>query len=279
MATNTLTLKGSASVTDNTLWNVKLAEKGDAVLSVARVVMKWLGLSLSAARDLVNSAPCLLVEKLSKERSTIFGQALEAVGATVNLVDAGSGAEEDVTDDFDDLATEGDGIYSNMENLTIEVSGDYAVYGTAAGIHVDKNTVIKGKGATLLLTGGTHGLHVGEGASVSIEDGLSLTGVGRREWGVRGDSKVSCGLYVSDASTCVKAYGGIGTFSFLQLNDNLKITEPEKAQFYSALGIVSDTTGDTAYIVTIQSPYDPADVNRDGTVDSADIVAVIKAMK
>ena len=274
--TNVLKLKGSPSVPDNSLWDVKLAEKGDAALSVARVVTKWLGLSLSEARTLVNSAPCVLAEQISKERATLFGQALEKTGATVKLVNAKSGVEEDVEDAFDELATEGADIYSNVEDLTIEVSGDYAAYGTTAGIAVDKNTVIKGDGAKLFLNGGTHGLLVGKDASVSIEDGLQLTAVGRTERGIHGESKESCGLYVNDASTNVQAYGGVGGFSFLQLNDGLKVTEPQKYNFYN--GYVADSVGDAVYIVTISSPFNPADVNRDGTVDSADIVAVIKEM-
>ena len=274
--TKVLKLKGSPSVPDNSLWDVKLAEKGDAALSVARVVTKWLGLSLSDARALVNSAPCVLAEQISKERATLFGQALEKTGATVKLVNAKSGVEEDVEDAFDELATEGADIYSNVEDLTIEVSGDYAAYGTTAGIAVDKNTVIKGDGAKLFLNGGTHGLLVGKDASVSIEDGLQLTAVGRTERGIHGESKESCGLYVSGASTNVQAYGGVGGFSFLQLNDGLKVTEPQKYNFYN--GYVADSVGDAVYIVTISSPFNPADVNRDGTVDSADIVAVIKEM-
>ena len=274
--TNVLKLKGRPWMPDNSLWDVKLSAKGDAALSVARVVTKWLGMSLSEARSLVNSAPCVVKEQLPKERATLFGQALEQAGATVKLVHANSSAEEDVEDAFVELAAEGDGIYSNVDDLTIEVSGDYAVYGTNAGIHVDKNTVLKGDGAKLLLEGGNDGLLIGADASVFIEDGLQLTSVGRTEWGIHGESKASCGLYVSDASTRVQAYGGVGGFSFLQLNDGLKVTEPQKHNFYN--GNVADSFGDAVYIVTISTPYDPADVNRDGTVDSADIVAVIKEM-
>ena len=43
-------------------------------------------------------------------------------------------------------------------------------------------------------------------------------------------------------------------------------------------GAIVDETGNAAKAVTIETRNIPADVNRDGTVDSADIVAVIKEM-
>jgi hypothetical protein len=59
-----------------------------------------------------------------------------------------------------------------------------------------------------------------------------------------------------------------------------QITVPEGGRVDK--GKIVDTSGKPAKEVNIavaEEDYDRADVNRDGAVDSADIVAVIKAMK
>ena len=91
-------------------------------------------------------------------------------------------------------------------------------------------------------------------------------------------------LQVKDGAT-VKAKGqskgAISNWKELILNDGHKITSPEGAHWTSHAVFGEDgslaSLNDKWVVIEVEQ-FNPADVNRDGTVDSADIVAVIKEM-
>ena len=91
-----------------------------------------------------------------------------------------------------------------------------------------------------------------------------------------GNGKEYADLSVINSSVTVNNTNSeaIANFRNLLLSD-VSIVEPEGARVVN--GTIVDSNGAVATKVIIE-PYNPADVNRDGTVDSADIVAVIKEM-
>ena len=78
-------------------------------------------------------------------------------------------------------------------------------------------------------------------------------------------------LIVKDSYLHVE--GGVSKFNGGITLDGCKIIEPKEGGIQG--GTIVDANGNAVWTVTIGNP---ADVNRDGTVDSADIVAVIKEM-
>ena len=73
---------------DGSLWSVWLDEVGSQKLEVVKVVKEDLGLGLKEAKDLVDSAPCMLLENVEKERAEALAQKLRDLGATVTLIGA-----------------------------------------------------------------------------------------------------------------------------------------------------------------------------------------------
>lgn len=76
---------GGAAAEEKTEFDVILASVGDKKIEVLKVVRELTGLGLKEAKDLVDSAPKPVKEKIKKEEAEQFKQKLEATGAKVEI--------------------------------------------------------------------------------------------------------------------------------------------------------------------------------------------------
>jgi len=74
-----------AAEEEKTSFNVELTEVGDNKLKVVKAVKEACGLGLKEAKDLVDGAPAVIKEGLSKEEAENLKKAIEEVGAKVTL--------------------------------------------------------------------------------------------------------------------------------------------------------------------------------------------------
>ena len=76
---------GAAAVEEKTEFDVILTNVGDKKIEVLKVVREVTGLGLKEAKDLVDSAPKPLKEKIKKEEAEEMKKKLEATGAKVEI--------------------------------------------------------------------------------------------------------------------------------------------------------------------------------------------------
>ena len=76
---------GGAAAAEQTEFDVILKSGGGSKLQVVKEVKTLLGLGLKEAKELVDSAPGTIKEKVSKEEAEQIKAALEAVGAEVEV--------------------------------------------------------------------------------------------------------------------------------------------------------------------------------------------------
>ncbi len=75
----------TAKAEEKTTFNLELKSAGDAKIQVIKVVKEITGLGLKESQDLINSAPKIIKEGLSKADAEELKSKLEAVGAMVEL--------------------------------------------------------------------------------------------------------------------------------------------------------------------------------------------------
>ena len=78
-------LVGDATAEEQTEFNVVLAAMGEKKVEVIKVVRSITGLGLKEAKDLVEGAPQVVKEAVSKADADKFKKDLEAAGAKVEL--------------------------------------------------------------------------------------------------------------------------------------------------------------------------------------------------
>jgi len=76
---------GAAAVEEKTEFDVILTAVGDKKIEVLKVVREVTGLGLKEAKDLVDSAPKPLKEKVKKEEAEEMKKKIEAAGAKVEI--------------------------------------------------------------------------------------------------------------------------------------------------------------------------------------------------
>lgn len=76
---------GGAAAEEKTAFNLHLEAAGDKKIDVIKVVRVITGLGLKEAKDLVEGAPKMVKEGLSKDDVAKFKKELEAVGAKVKV--------------------------------------------------------------------------------------------------------------------------------------------------------------------------------------------------
>ena len=76
---------GAAAEAEQTEFDVILKSAGTAKLQVIKVVKEALGLGLKEAKDIVDSAPSTVKEKISKAEAEQLKATLEEAGAEVEL--------------------------------------------------------------------------------------------------------------------------------------------------------------------------------------------------
>ena len=167
---------------------------------------------------------------------------------------------------------------SYIDGITIYVEGDVEmVCGFATAVKLGGRVTITGPGTLLAKsthtgnTAGWSGIYINEkykGSSLDIID-TRVNAVG--QYGMQSWS--SAPLYIKNSYVSVTSdWQGITHFTSITLED-VRIVEPEEAKVQD--GAIVEKNGEYAKNIVI---LNPADVNQDGTVDSADIVAVIKEM-
>lgn len=75
----------AAPVEEQTEFNVVLASAGDKKINVIKVVRELTGLGLKEAKDLVDGAPGVVKEGVSKDEANAMKAKLEEAGATIEL--------------------------------------------------------------------------------------------------------------------------------------------------------------------------------------------------
>lgn len=76
---------GAAAVEEKSSFNVELAEAGANKIGVIKVVREITGLGLKEAKDLVDAAPKVIKEGVSKAEADDMKKKLEEAGGKVNL--------------------------------------------------------------------------------------------------------------------------------------------------------------------------------------------------
>ena len=76
---------GAAAAEEKTEFDVILASAGDKKINVIKVVREITGLGLKEAKDLVDNAPKVVKEAVSKEEAEEIKAKLEGEGAEVNV--------------------------------------------------------------------------------------------------------------------------------------------------------------------------------------------------
>lgn len=76
----------AAAVEEKTEFDVKLLEAGDKKIQVIKVVREVTGLGLKEAKDLVDGAPKVVKEKISKADAEAVKAKLEEQGAKIEIV-------------------------------------------------------------------------------------------------------------------------------------------------------------------------------------------------
>ena len=76
---------GGAAAEEKTEFDVELTEVGDQKVKVIKVVREATGLGLKEAKELVDGAPANVKENIEAGEANALKEALEAVGATVEL--------------------------------------------------------------------------------------------------------------------------------------------------------------------------------------------------
>lgn len=75
----------AGAVEEKTEFDVELAAAGASKINVIKAVREATGLGLKDAKDLVDAAPKVIKEKVSKADAEAMKKKLEEAGATVNL--------------------------------------------------------------------------------------------------------------------------------------------------------------------------------------------------
>jgi large subunit ribosomal protein L7/L12 len=75
----------AAAAEEQTEFDVELTDAGANKLNVIKIVREITGLGLKEAKDLVEAAPKIIKEQVSKEEATALAKKIEETGAKVTL--------------------------------------------------------------------------------------------------------------------------------------------------------------------------------------------------
>ena len=179
---------------------------------------------------------------------------------------------------------------TKIDNLNVKLTGKNVINASGVGLRFETKTgnskvTFSGGGELNVTTGGPAlftfaDVEFKDGVKVSAECTDVYNGMIGRKFSADGNFST---IIMSGEGTEVKAKGGkqgsVWNFHALNFSDGITIAEPTGATYAEDYGVVKDNkivAGE--WVVFKKGSFNPADVNRDGTVDSADIVAVIKEM-
>ena len=185
-------------------------------------------------------------------------------------------------------------VESNIEGLTISVDADIEITAYSEVFHLKHNTTITGPGKLTLSmktwyyilidpVRGNRTPHFDSFTGISFmgakdtltiaNANITITSDNGESVGITGNLNNSATSLLIVKDSYLHVEGGVSKFNGGITLDGCKIIEPKEGGIQG--GTIVDANGNAVWTVTIGNP---ADVNRDGTVDSADIVAVIKEM-
>ena len=185
-------------------------------------------------------------------------------------------------------------VESNIEGLTISVDADIEITAYSEVFHLKHNTTITGPGKLTLSMKTWHYILIdpmrgsrtphfdaftgisfmGAKDTLTIANAnITITSDNGESVGITGNLNNSATSLLIVKDSYLHVEGGVSKFNGGITLDGCKIIEPKEGRIQD--GTIVDANGNAVWTVTIGNP---ADVNRDGTVDSADIVAVIKEM-
>ena len=183
-----------------------------------------------------------------------------------------------------DLSTNGkECIKHKIAGLTIHVGKDVtlAAQGDVPALSLGHNTTITGSGKLTLTSEKDAAIYVNHENTSSVltlkDADIDASG----QWGIAGPSgsRYQTKLVIANSTIVAKSKAEDGAVCDFRGGITLSgstITVPVGGRVDGAC--IVDANGTAAKEVRIVPAANPADVNRDGTVDSADIVAVIKEM-
>ena len=161
------------------------------------------------------------------------------------------------------------GIQNEIDGLTIYVKENITISSFAIAMVLRGSTTIAGGPLTVTTESDACIWHA---ADLALEN-VQLSAKGSTKNGIYGFSEGGRLIINNSAIYAEGETAAIKEESKNIILENCRIVAPEGGRVQN--GTVVDSDGNIAAEVTIGNP---ADVNRDGTVDSADIVAVIKEM-
>ena len=161
------------------------------------------------------------------------------------------------------------GIQNEIDGLTIYVKENITISSFAIAMVLRGSTTIAGGPLTVTTKSDACIWHA---ADLALEN-VQLSAKGSTKNGIYGFSEGGRLIINNSAIYAEGETAAIKEDSKNIILENCRIVAPEGGRVQN--GTVVDSDGNIAAEVTIGNP---ADVNRDGTVDSADIVAVIKEM-
>ena len=178
------------------------------------------------------------------------------------------------------LDTKENGIDNRINGLTVYVTKNatISVSGYKTAILTTKNLNVTGPGLLTLRAENDCGIFVKENATLRIEDAyIDASG----QWGISGPygNSFNAKLNIVNSTIVSKSNatdGAVCDFLGGITLEDCEIVVPKGGQVKAS--VIVDADGKPAKEVKVGRKYARADVNRDGAIDSADIVAVIKEM-
>lgn len=77
---------GIISLEEQTKFEIRLSNAGTRKLAVLKRIKELFVLGLKEAKDIIDSAPCILIENISLEQAENLKDELEDLGATIDIL-------------------------------------------------------------------------------------------------------------------------------------------------------------------------------------------------
>ena len=234
------------------------------------------------------------VQVTDANKDDIFENGIASYNSSTNTLILKGGAIKGQGDTNDGTTGFGAGIYSEIDGLIINFINEHGgttVKGVDGGhaIYLRGKTTINGDG--VLFAKGYIGVFMGSNsADLTVDGNVMLQAEGTTSSGLHGYARTFVGKANYYTTLTIKGTSrvfangvlkSIGDWKDLVLEDNHAITSPTGAVWNADKHAVCDASGNPIageWVLITTKTANPADVNKDGTVDSADIVAVIKEM-
>ncbi len=156
------------STAEEVLYSVELTAIGDDKVAVIQTYRNLTGLGLKEAKDIVDTAPCILFENTSLEEAEIYKTSFEECGATITILE---GNAQNASSE----ATEETEASTSAETTESSESADSSASETTGGTFtVDKVFNITGTGTVITGKVEQGTIKLGDSAVIILEDGTEI---------------------------------------------------------------------------------------------------------